>query len=58
MNGHRFVSQLNRLAWLLKRSPGQPLSAVTEPTPLDPVERLHRSGSTFPVVMELARLGW
>ena len=58
MNSHRFVSQLHRLASLLKRSRGQILSAPAEPAPLDPVERLHRSGSTFPVVMEFSRLGW
>jgi hypothetical protein len=58
MNSQRFVSHLSRLASLLKRSPGQPLSVVPDPVPLDPVERLHRSGSTFPVVMEFSRLGW
>ena len=58
MNSYRFVSQLNRLASLLRRSQEQPLPTVPEPVPLDPVERLHRSGSTFPVVMEFSRLGW
>ena len=54
-----FLSTLNR--WLRCSSAAvirlYP-PAVTETAPLDPVERLHRSGSTFPVVMEFSRLGW
>ena len=54
-----FLSTLTRLASLLKRSDVEAVSAgVAEAVPLDPVERLHRSGSTFPVVMEFPRLGW
>jgi hypothetical protein len=50
---------LNCLASLLKRSSGRAESPVViEATPLDPVERLHRNGSTFPVMMEFSRLGW
>ena len=54
-----FLLILGRLASLLRpghrqTSPGR----QTEAAPLDPVERLQRSGSTFPVVMELPRLGW
>ncbi len=52
------ISTLNRLASLLKGSRGRTESAVVTETPLDPVERLHRNGSTFPVMMEFSRLGW
>jgi hypothetical protein len=53
-----FLSTLNRLASLLKRSRDQAVSTGTEAAPLDPVERLHRTGSTFPVVIEFSRLSW
>ena len=54
-----FLSTLNRLTSLLRRRADQAVSpGVTEAVPLDPVERLHRSGSTFPVVIEFPRLGW
>ena len=58
MHSHRLLSPLNHLARLLKRSRPRTLSAVAEPPPLDPVERLQHNGSTFPVVMEFSRLSW
>lgn len=54
----RLVAMFNRLASLLKHSRGPTSSGVIEAAPLDPLERLQRSGSTFPVVMEFTRLGW
>ncbi len=54
----RLVAMFNRLASLLKHSRGPTSPGVIEAAPLDPVERLQRSGSTFRVVMEFSRLGW
>jgi hypothetical protein len=51
-------SMLNRLAALLARTRAEDALRRGHVAPLDPVERLHQGGSTFPVVMQLARLGW
>ncbi len=59
MQSQRLRSPLSDLVRLLKRSPPPALAAAAPGLPpLDPVERLQHNGSTFPVVVELSRLGW
>jgi len=54
----RLLSKLTLRISRLKRRGGHAGVRPAGPAPLDPVERLHRGGMTFPVMMEFSRSGW
>jgi hypothetical protein len=54
----RLFWKLASLASMLTARSHESAIRPAGPVPLDPVERLHRGGTTLPVMMELTRVGW